>query len=60
MHATGEGSGAAAAEVNGAVVETELEREDGVLMYSVEFDSGVEVEVDARTGKVLKVDDQDD
>lgn len=40
----------------GKIEETELEREKGGLIYSVEFTDDAEVEVDADTGKVLKVE----
>jgi uncharacterized membrane protein YkoI len=32
---------------------TELENEGGILLYSMELDNGVEIEMDANTGKVL-------
>lgn len=35
------------------VVATELEKEGGVLLYSIELDNGAEVEVDANHGAVL-------
>lgn len=48
----------------GAVVTAvELDGEDGVLAYSVALDNGMEVDVDATSGAVLKteqVDEQDD
>lgn len=37
----------------GTIVQTELDDEDGQLVYSVEFDGGVDVKVDALTGEVL-------
>ena len=69
---TGDGNGIteeqaiqiALAEVPGKVVETEREKEDGVDMYGVEIktDSGAvkEVEIDANTGEVLNIEDDDD
>lgn len=49
---------------SGAVVtEVGLDGEDGVLAYSIALDNGVEVDVDATSGKVLKteqVDENDD
>ena len=35
------------------VLATELEKEGGILLYSIELDNGAEVEVDAKTGTVL-------
>jgi uncharacterized membrane protein YkoI len=47
--------------------ETELERECGILLYSTELDNGMEIEVDANAGTVLRTetenpatDDSDD
>ena len=37
----------------GAAVKTELDDENGALVYSVEFSNGTDVKVDAMTGKVL-------
>jgi len=37
----------------GTVIKTELDDENGQLVYSVEFDGGVDVKVDAITGSVL-------
>ena len=37
----------------GTVVKTELDDENGQLIYSVELDGGVDVKVDAMTGAVL-------
>lgn len=37
----------------GTVIKTELDDENGQLVYSVEFDGGVDVKVDAMTGSVL-------
>lgn len=46
---------AASAKVPGKAVKTEIEDEKGVLKYTIEFDSGQEVEIDAMTGAVLTV-----
>jgi len=44
----------------GTVIQTELDDENGQLVYSVEFEGGVDVKVDAITGQVLGVEtDQD-
>jgi uncharacterized membrane protein YkoI len=47
----------------GKVIEVELEVEDGVLVYDLKILAKdgrlVEVEVDAATSKVLKVEDDD-
>lgn len=41
----------------GAVVtEVSLDGEDGVLAYSIELDNGMEVDVDATSGEVLKTE----
>jgi uncharacterized membrane protein YkoI len=40
----------------GTVIKTELDDENGQLIYSVEFDGGVDVKVDAMTGAVLGTD----
>jgi uncharacterized membrane protein YkoI len=37
----------------GTVIQTELDDENGQLVYSVEFEGGVDVKVDAMTGVVL-------
>lgn len=60
----------ALAEVSGVVQETELEREDGKLVYEVEILTAdgveMEVEINADTGEVLEIeaeaasDDDDD
>ncbi|MUV37006.1 uncharacterized protein JNUCC1_00812 [Lentibacillus sp. JNUCC-1] len=51
-------------EVKGDVIENELDDENGTVVYSLEIrdDQGVEheVEVDAKTGDVLKVEKDDD
>lgn len=46
---------AASAKVAGKVVKVELEDEAGEVLYSIEFDSGQDAEVNATTGAVLKV-----
>lgn len=45
-------------EIPGTIVEVELDREDGLLVYEVEIqteDGEVEVEVDAYTGKIVMI-----
>lgn len=42
------------------VVEVELERENGVLAYEVELDTGLEVSVDANSGAILGTEQDDD
>ena len=42
------------------VVSAELENEGGLLLYSFDFDNGVEVEVDANTGVVLLAETEAD
>lgn len=44
----------------GAVVKTELDDENGSLVYSVEFSNGTDVKVDAMTGKVLGTESGED
>ena len=44
---------ALAANPNSNVVETELDNENGVLVYSVELDNGTEVKIDAGNGQIL-------
>ena len=45
---------------SGAVVtEVDLGGEDGVLAYSIELDNGLEVDVDATSGEVLKTEQGD-
>ena len=44
---------AALAAHSGTVLKTELDDENGQLVYSVEFSGGVDVKVDAMTGSVL-------
>ena len=41
-------------------VELELERENGGLVYEVELDNGIEVEINADTGDVLEIEQDDD
>ena len=47
----------------GEIVEIELDREEGTLIYEVEVLSGSgrvrKVEIDARTGAVLEIEDED-
>jgi uncharacterized membrane protein YkoI len=46
---------------DGAVVrKVELEGDDGLLHYEVTLDNGVEVEIDATSGEVLRTDRDDD
>jgi uncharacterized membrane protein YkoI len=40
--------------------EADLDREDGTLVWTVSFADDTEVELDARTGKVLRVEQDDD
>lgn len=51
------------AKVPGELLEVELEIEDGIYVYDVKILGAdgrvVEVETDAKTGKVLKVEDDD-
>jgi uncharacterized membrane protein YkoI len=47
---------AALAVHSGTVLKTELDDENGQLVYSVEFDGGVDVKVDAMTGSVLSTE----
>jgi len=50
-------------EVPGKVIETELENENGNVVYAVEIDTGSgikEVKVDAGNGSILLVEDDDD
>lgn len=51
-------------EINGQVTETELEDEDGTVVYGVEITDNQgkkhDVKIDAKTGKVLKVEDDDE
>ena len=41
------------------VVEVELERENGILVYEVELDNGLEVLVDANSDAVLGLEQED-
>ena len=55
----------ALAEVPGQVRETELENEDGKMVYEIEIIAAadgkeMEVEIDAETGAVLEVEAEDD
>ena len=42
------------------VVETELDNENGVLVYSVELSNGLDVKVDAGNGKILHTEQAGD
>ncbi|MBH0231411.1 PepSY domain-containing protein [Halobacillus yeomjeoni] len=49
--------------VSGEVVESEVEKEDGTIVFEFEIktDSGVkEVEIDGNSGRVLEVEDEDE
>jgi uncharacterized membrane protein YkoI len=54
----------AAPRANGTLTDADLDRERGTLVWSVNFEASgdreTEVEVDARTGKVLRVTQDDD
>jgi uncharacterized membrane protein YkoI len=54
----------ALAEVPGEVQETELEREDGVLVYEIEILTAdgveMEVEINADSGEILEIEAEDD
>lgn len=43
-----------------AVTDVELSGDNGVLVYSVALDSGVDVEIDATSGEVVRTEEQDD
>lgn len=49
--------------VPGEIIEVELDRDDGRLIYEVDVLTGTgrlrQVEIDARTGEVLEVEDED-
>jgi len=45
---------------NTTAVQTTLEKERGVLLYSVKLKTGEEVKVDANTGQVLKTEQDED
>ena len=47
---------AALAVQSGTVLKTELDDENGQLVYSVEFDGGVDVKVDTMTGSMLSTE----
>ena len=44
----------------GSAVKTELDNENGALVYSVEFSNGTDVKVDAMTGNVLGTESAED
>jgi len=50
------------ANTGASIIKTELENENGILVYSVELSNGSEVKVDAGTGEILhtEFDDVDD
>ena len=43
-----------------AVTKVELEGDNGVLQYSVHLNNGVEVDIDASTGSVIRTEHDDD
>jgi hypothetical protein len=43
-----------------AVTDVELGGQDGLLAYSVRLNSGVEVEINAASGEVIRTEEQDD
>ncbi len=43
-----------------AVTKIELDGDDGVLEYSVHLNNGVEVDIDATTGAIIKTEQSDD
>lgn len=45
---------------NTRIEDADLDDDDGRLVWQVSFSKGVDVDVDARTGKVLRVDRDDD
>jgi uncharacterized membrane protein YkoI len=50
-------------QVQGTIVKVELETEDGVLLYEIDVkapDQLYEVKIDAKSGKVLKVEKEND
>jgi uncharacterized membrane protein YkoI len=55
-----EAQAAAIAYHPGTVVKTELDDENGQLVYSVEFEGGADVKVDAMTGSVLGLENSTD
>ncbi len=61
ISATDAEAAALAANPGTSVVENELEKENGVLVYSIELSNGTDVEVDANTGEILQTaaDDED-
>jgi uncharacterized membrane protein YkoI len=54
------GQAALAANPGTTVVKTELDNENGVLVYSVELSNGLDVKVDAGNGKLLYTEQADD
>jgi uncharacterized membrane protein YkoI len=47
---------AEAAQADASVVKTELENENGLLVYSIEFDDGQNIKVDANSGRILYIE----
>ena len=50
---------ALAANSSATVIKTELDNENGVLVYSVELSNGKDVKVDAGTGEILYTESDD-
>jgi len=42
---------------NAVIKEVELDREDGRLVWKVEFTNDIEVKIDATTGDIIDIDD---
>jgi uncharacterized membrane protein YkoI len=42
---------------NAVIKEVELDREDGRLVWEVEFTNDIEVKIDATTGDIIDIDD---
>jgi len=53
-------SAALASNPGASVIKTELDNENGALVYSIELDSGVDVKVDAGNGQILFADSSPD
>jgi len=51
---------ALAAHAGGTILTSDLDEENGALVYSVEFADGLEVKVDAMTGVVLRTENGED
>ncbi len=57
---TEQAQGAALAVHPGTVIKTELDDENGQLIYNVELDGGVDIKVDAMTGAILATESGED